>query len=122
MTEPRDVVTQFCALWADVDVDKIMSYFADDAVYHNMPLDPLVGHAEIRTLIESFTAGVERVDFEIVHIVADGNVVLTERVDRFTYSDKVINLPVMGTFEVQGDKIVAWRDYFDLNQFMSQMG
>jgi len=27
----------------------------------------------------------------------------------------------MGTFEVKGDKIAAWRDYFDLNQFMSQM-
>ena len=29
----------------------------------------------------------------------------------------------MGTFEVNADgKITAWRDYFDLNQFMSQMG
>jgi limonene-1,2-epoxide hydrolase len=27
----------------------------------------------------------------------------------------------MGTFEVSGDKITAWRDYFDLNQFMSQI-
>ena len=36
--------------------------------------------------------------------------------------DKTIELPVMGTFEVTADgKISAWRDYFDLNQFMSQM-
>jgi limonene-1,2-epoxide hydrolase len=28
----------------------------------------------------------------------------------------------MGTFEVRDGEIVAWRDYFDLNQFMSQMG
>jgi limonene-1,2-epoxide hydrolase len=27
----------------------------------------------------------------------------------------------MGTFEVKGGKIVAWRDYFDLNQYMSQL-
>ena len=27
----------------------------------------------------------------------------------------------MGTFEVADGKITAWRDYFDMNQFMSQM-
>ena len=27
----------------------------------------------------------------------------------------------MGTFEVRDGKIAAWRDYFDLNQYMSQM-
>jgi limonene-1,2-epoxide hydrolase len=27
----------------------------------------------------------------------------------------------MGTFEVAGDKIAAWRDYFDMNQFQSQL-
>ena len=27
----------------------------------------------------------------------------------------------MGTFEVDDGKITAWRDYFDMNQFMSQM-
>jgi limonene-1,2-epoxide hydrolase len=27
----------------------------------------------------------------------------------------------MGTFEVRAGKIAAWRDYFDLNQYMSQL-
>jgi limonene-1,2-epoxide hydrolase len=27
----------------------------------------------------------------------------------------------MGTFEVHEGKIAAWRDYFDMNQFMSQL-
>jgi limonene-1,2-epoxide hydrolase len=27
----------------------------------------------------------------------------------------------MGTFEVRDGKIAAWRDYFDLNQYMSQL-
>ncbi len=29
--------------------------------------------------------------------------------------------PVMGTFEVKDGKIAAWRDYFDLNMYMSQL-
>jgi limonene-1,2-epoxide hydrolase len=28
----------------------------------------------------------------------------------------------MGAFEVVSGKIVAWRDYFDMNQFQSQLG
>jgi len=28
---------------------------------------------------------------------------------------------VMGTFEVRDGKIAAWRDYFDLNTYMSQL-
>jgi limonene-1,2-epoxide hydrolase len=27
----------------------------------------------------------------------------------------------MGTFEIENGKIKAWRDYFDLQTFMSQM-
>jgi limonene-1,2-epoxide hydrolase len=27
----------------------------------------------------------------------------------------------MGTFEVRDGKISAWRDYFDLSQYMSQL-
>ena len=27
----------------------------------------------------------------------------------------------MGVFEVEGDKIKVWRDYFDLAQYMSQL-
>ena len=38
-----------------------------------------------------------------------------------TRSVITIELPVMGTFEGVDGKIAAWRDYFDLNQFMSQL-
>ena len=60
------------------------------------------------------------IDFQIRHLVADGDVVLTERVDVFDTGDKTISLPVMGTFELRDGKIAAWRDYFDLQQFMAQ--
>jgi hypothetical protein len=68
-----------------------------------------------------FLTPVERVEFRIVNIVADGDTVLTERVDVFQLPNGVIELPVMGTFEVRAGKIAAWRDYFDLNQYMSQL-
>jgi limonene-1,2-epoxide hydrolase len=119
--DPVDVVARFCKTWESVDLDALMDFFADHAVYHNIPLAPVEGKDAIRTTIEGFTAGVERIEFEVLAIAAHDNTVLTERVDRFVRSDKTMALPVMGTFEVVDGKIAAWRDYFDLNQFMSQL-
>jgi limonene-1,2-epoxide hydrolase len=120
--KPSDVVTAFCAAWGDGDLDKIMSFFTADAVYHNIPIAPVTGTDQIRTTIESFSGGVDKIEFRVKNQAASGNVVMNERVDAFITAAKTIELPVMGVFEVTDDgKIAAWRDYFDLNQFMSQM-
>ena len=118
---PIDLVRNFCAAWGAGDLDALLDYFTDDAVYHNMPIDPVAGKDAIRATIEGFTAGVDKIEFRVHHIVADGNIVMTERTDAFFAGERTIELPVMGTFEVADGKIAAWRDYFDLNQFMSQL-
>jgi limonene-1,2-epoxide hydrolase len=116
-----DIVRQFCAAWGTKDLDAIVAYFTPDAVYHNIPLDPVVGPEQIKATIEGFSGGVESIEFRVDAIAADGGTVLTERHDIFTFANGVIDLPVMGTFEVVDGKIAAWRDYFDMNQFLSQM-
>ncbi|HEY2813875.1 MAG TPA: limonene-1,2-epoxide hydrolase family protein [Acidimicrobiales bacterium] len=121
MAEPIEIVRQFCAAWGDGDLDTIMAFFADDAIYHNIPIAPVTGRDAIRATIEGFTGGVDSVEFRVEHIAAAGPIVMTERVDVFRFPASTIELPVMGTFDVENDKITAWRDYFDLNQFMSQM-
>ena len=118
---PTEVVKKFCAAWSDNDLDALMAFFTDDAVYHNIPIDPVKGVDTIRSTIEGFTGGVEKIEFRLDNIAADGDVVMTERVDVFHLPGKSIELPVMGTFEVRDGKIAAWRDYFDMQQFMSQM-
>jgi len=118
---PTEIVTKFCAAWSDNDVDALMGFFADDAVYHNIPIDPVNGVDAIKAAIAGFTQGVEKIEFRVKQIAADGNVVMTERVDVFHLPGKTIELPVMGTFEVKNGKIAAWRDYFDMQQFMDQM-
>ena len=98
-------------------------YFTDDAVYHNIPIAPVKGRAAIVATLEQFIAPASNVEFEMLAIAASGNVVLTERIDRFVLAGKSIAIPVMGTFELTADgKIKAWRDYFDMQQFTSQMG
>ncbi len=119
--QPIDVVRRFCDAWSRMDLDELMAFFSEGAVYHNIPLAPVVGPEQIRATIEGFSGGVERIEFVVDAIAADGGTVLTERHDVFTFANGVIDLPVMGTFEVADGKITAWRDYFDLEQFMSQM-
>jgi limonene-1,2-epoxide hydrolase len=122
MTNAIDLIQAFCDEWGKgASVDAIVGYFTDDAVYHNIPVDPVTGRDAIKSTIQMFTTGVDRVEFRVHHIAAAGDVVLTERVDAFFFPDKTIELPVMGTFEVRDGKIAAWRDYFDLNQYMSQL-
>lgn len=118
---PIDVVRRFCAAWATADIDALVAFFTPDAVYHNIPLAPVVGPEQIKATIEGFTSAVESIEFRVDAIAADGGTVLTERVDVFRFANDTIELPVMGTFVVVDGKIAAWRDYFDMNQFLSQM-
>jgi limonene-1,2-epoxide hydrolase len=120
MSESTNLVRDFCDAFKRRDVDEVLGYFTDDAVYHNMPLAPAQGTAAIRNVLEMFLKPATMVEFEILNISADGDVVLTERIDRFEIAGKKIELPVMGAFEVQNGKIAAWRDYFDMATWTRQ--
>ena len=124
MSAQSDLVTAFVAAWEHRDVDRILDFFTDDAVYINMPIDPPnQGKAAIRAVISEFIGMAEAMEFIIHHQgeTSDGRV-LNERTDRFKINGKWIDLPVMGIFEFRDGKICGWRDYFDMNRFTSQMG
>jgi limonene-1,2-epoxide hydrolase len=127
MENPMDVVRRFCAAWsANAATAELAAFFTDDAVYHNMPMDPVNGREAIAKNISSFirpgAPGIESIKFHVIHIAANGPIVMTERVDEFTLPRKTFELPVMGIFEIQRGKIKAWRDYFDIGQFTARMG
>ena len=123
MPANSETITRFIQSWSDNDVDKIMDFFTDDAVYVNVPIDPPNhGKAAIRTVIEQFMGMAEAVEFVIHHQGETTDaVVMNERTDRFLINGNWLELPVMGVFELEGGKIKAWRDYFDMAQFSSQM-
>ena len=114
------VVRDFCAAWSRRDVDELLEFFTDDAVYHNIPIDPVQGKDGIRAMLQLFVPPSEEISFEILHIASNGDVVLTERIDRFRMGGKDVVLPVSGTFEIRDGKIAAWRDYFDMGAWTRQ--
>ena len=120
MADAIQVVRAFCAAWEARDEQRILDAFTDDGVYHNMPLPPATGKDAIKALLGMILAPASDVKFAIAHIAADGDVVLTERVDTFIMGGKTVTLPVMGAFEVRDGKIAAWRDYFDMAAWTRQ--
>ena len=120
---PEQIVRRFCEAAARRDVKELGGYFTDDAVYHNIPVPPVTGRDAIEATLAQFLTPATSCEFEMLAIATTGNTVLTERIDRFVLNGKSIALPVMGSFELTPDgRIKAWRDYFDMQQFMSQMG
>ncbi|MDA8341489.1 MAG: nuclear transport factor 2 family protein [Actinomycetota bacterium] len=108
------VVRRFCEAASSRDVERMAALLAEDVVYHNMPMDPVVGLAATVELLHTFMDGCDEVSFGIRGLAAAGHLVLTERVDSFAIGDRRLDLPVMGAFEEDGGRIRAWRDYFDL--------
>ena len=117
MADAESIVRDFCAAWSRLDADELTSYFTEDGVYHNIPMEPLKGHEAIRGFLTGFFAGVTFAEFEFKNVVTSGDVVMTERVDHFELNGTRGGIPVMGIFELTPDgKIAAWRDYFDMAQ------
>ena len=122
MSDNLQRVRDFIAAVNENDVDKVMGFFSEGALYHNMPVDPVQGHDAIRGVLTGFMGMASKIDWVTHHIAeTESGAILTERTDRFLIGEDWLELPVMGTFVLEGGQITAWRDYFDMNQFQSQL-
>ena len=112
---PEETVTEFCAKWSAPDPAELASYFTEDGVYHNIPMERVVGRTAVEEFITDFTAMVDGIDFQVHHQVSSGNLVFNERTDVMRFKDgRELALPVTGVFEIIDGQIAAWRDYFDM--------
>ncbi len=119
----QETVNKFCAAWSRRNLDELMGFFTDDAEYQNIPMGPAAkGKEAIKKVINSFLPMAKGLEFKVLNTAANGNVVFNERMDIFDLGGgKKIELPVAGVFEVRGDKVAKWRDYFDLAMYTKQM-
>ena len=101
-TDPDALVRQFCDAWADSKPDELAEYFADDAVYHNVPMDPVEGKETIQQVLAGFFAAPGMsIRFETHNQVASGAMVMNERTDHITTDGRTVALPVCGVFEIE---------------------
>ncbi len=121
MVDNTQIVTQFIRAWSNLDADELVSYFAEDGTYYNMPVQPVTGHAALRKFIGAFLANWEKTDWEIINLLAEGDKVMVERMDRTIVAGKSVDLPCFGIFEMRDGKIAEWRDYFDMATFSNAL-
>lgn len=120
MPTPIENVTAFFAAFPE-DQGKvaIQQWFTPRTVWVNEGVAITTGIDEAFALTDELkkTVGIATVRIEMLAIAADGNKVLTERLDRFERAEgsEIGAAKVMGILELDGDRIIAWRDYFDVN-------
>ena len=120
MAEAQERVNQFIDAFNRMDIDGAADMLAEDVVYHNIPMEPIHGREAARAFLSGMS-GITAFEWEVFNTAENGNTVLNEREDRF-YAGKelVLAVRVMGVFKVVDDKIVEWRDYFDLAELQAQ--
>ena len=117
-TDPVDIVRSFFeSLWpaSDQAWSGLEAYFDADTVWENVGLGTTVGLEDAIAFIKSFPVAFSYMQIDVLHICADGDVVLNERIDHFVNAsgETVATIRVSGIIQVRDGKIALWRDYFD---------
>ncbi|MGB9197138.1 MAG: SgcJ/EcaC family oxidoreductase [Terriglobales bacterium] len=120
-SESIALIRRFIEACVRADPEEFASYFTEDATWWNSPWQPIQGRDAIRETLRRGAQRMIALPWEIRHIVADGDIVMTERLDKFLVGETRVSVPCMGVFELRDRKIVAWRDYWDLHQFERQL-
>ncbi|MFZ3033209.1 MAG: limonene-1,2-epoxide hydrolase family protein [Parvibaculum sp.] len=117
MLENEKYIRDFIEAWSRLDVDELVGFFAADGVYHNMPITPVAGTADLKNFIGAFLANWTATNWDVLTLISSGDIVIAERVDHINVSGIHIDLPCCGVFEIENGKIKVWRDYFDMATF-----
>lgn len=120
MSDALAEVQAFFTEWRPTLADMLAAMdrrFTNETVWENVGLSKTVGFAEAKAFMDGFAQmyPIESAEVIVHHIAAHGNIVLTERTDNFFDGEgqQIVSVKLMGVFEMDGPKIVAWRDYFD---------
>lgn len=118
---PLETVNAFLRAAAARDYDAALPLLAEDVEYQNMMLPPVRGRDAVRETVEGLLALCTDSAWVVHREVAQDDLVMNERTDRFQLGGTWTDLPVAGVFVVRDGQIALWRDYFDLQTVMTAM-
>ena len=117
-----DVVASLITANESRDIDAVLAVMTDDVEYENVGMGVCRGHDEVRALLGPFLESAEGMAWEVLAQLESGDTVMNERVDRFFLpGNKEVDVRVAGYFEVRGDRVRRWRDYFDTAPLLSAL-
>lgn len=115
-------VKAYYAAWLADDLEAVLRLCTDDVVAVNVPIGPLNGKAAVREFFNKFARGMSDKRYDVHRILGDGECVVVEGVENYVKDGKQVSLPYMSTFLFRGELIREWRDYFDLQTVLRQLG
>lgn len=123
MATPTQTVEAFLAAWDGPGgiAKAIGDWFTPETVWENVGMGETTGPEQAMGVLSAMGGDPAQVDMRVDNLAVApiGGKVLTERVDHIIGPDgnPAMSIRVMGIFETDGEKITAWRDYFDTKGF-----
>ena len=113
ISDPQAVAEAFMEALAASDLDRAVSFLADDVVYSNVGLPTIRGRDRVAKALGGLDRPAAAFEVYLHAISADGPVVLTERTDVIVLGPFRAQFWVWGRFDVHDGRITLWRDSFD---------
>ncbi len=115
------------------DVDKLLTYFADDVIYEFIPLQiPITTKEEIKKFFEDLFKAFPDYTTVSEHAIFSGNIVVTEHVTTGTHLGEWMGIPPTGKggtptphidiWEYEGEKVKSLRTYIDMSMVLMSIG
>lgn len=121
-TEKLAVGEAMIAAWNVMDWSAATALMTEDASLHSMMIEPVVGRDTIHDRFVHLGEMAESIDLKVRNMGVINGTLFMERLDTFVCNGKSGAVPVCGVLEFNGDKIAVWREYYDRNQLLSEMG
>jgi limonene-1,2-epoxide hydrolase len=121
MNPAETVVRRFLTLLEDGQADDAVALLSEDIVWRNTGMPTFRGPRVAAVLRDMGRRGVG-FEARIRHAAADGDIVLTDRIDVLRYRRWESAFWVCGTFEVHEGLITLWDDHFSMGNVVAASG
>lgn len=123
MKPPAALVEELLEAIEARSLERVLSLFAPDATWQNVPHPPVVGHEGIGAMLGPILERSSEVRWEIVTAAYDTRRAWVERIDRFWIDDVEYAVRCNGVFEVAraAEAFTSVRDYVDLGEWRTRL-
>jgi limonene-1,2-epoxide hydrolase len=117
-----ELINEYYAAWVRDDLEAVLALCTDDVVAVNVPIGPVRGKQAVREFLTKFGRGMQHKRYAVERILEAGDSAMVEGVEHYVKNGKPVSLPYMSRFRFRDGRIAEWRDYFDLQTVLRQLG
>jgi limonene-1,2-epoxide hydrolase len=121
--ENKRIVASMWSCLYRKDFDGVARHIAPDGHYEDVPAPDrgATGPANVVRRLKIGLDPVQRFEHEVHRVVAEGNQVIVEHTETWHFeTGEAVKNRFVTVHELRDGKIALWRDYWDLNNLMSQ--